>query len=71
MENRRKPCDAERFFKDMPRNLQLEAIRQLERQKKPPDSIELLYRSQQREWEYFKAHRAERTADLTISQLVR
>ena len=37
MENHRKPCDAERFFKDMPRNLQLEAIHQLNRQKKPPD----------------------------------
>ena len=52
--------DAERFFKDMPIELQLRAIHQLERQKKPPDTVCKLYRSQQREWEKFKADRAER-----------
>lgn len=67
-----KPSDAERFFANMPTDLQIEAIRQLERQKKPPDSIELLYRSQQRGWEDFKAQRAERVGDSNrISPLLR
>jgi hypothetical protein len=48
------------FFKNMPIELQLRAIHQLERQKKPPDTVCKLYRSQQREWEKFKADRAER-----------
>lgn len=52
------PSDAERFFKDMPTELQLRAIHQLERQKKPPDTVCKLYRSKQREWEKFKADRA-------------
>lgn len=48
------------FFENMPIELQLRAIHQLERQKKPPDTVCKLYRSQQREWEKFKADRAER-----------
>ncbi|WP_414842149.1 hypothetical protein [Enterococcus saccharolyticus] len=52
--------DVTKFFEDMPTELQLEAIQQLERQKKPPDTVCKLYRSQQREWEKFKADRAER-----------
>lgn len=52
-----KPCDAERFFKDMPVELQLRAIHQLERQKKPPDTVCKLYHSQQREWEKVKSDR--------------
>lgn len=59
MENHRKPCDAERFFKDMPTELQIRAIHQLERQKKPPDTVCKLYNAQQRAWEQFKADRAE------------
>ncbi|MGX7195451.1 hypothetical protein [Enterococcus olivae] len=64
MENQRKPSDAERFFKDMPVELQLRAIQQLERQKKPPDTVRRLYETQQREWERVKADRAESEGDL-------
>lgn len=46
--------DAERFFKDMPINLQIKAIQQLERQKKPPDTVEELYDWQCAEWEKVK-----------------
>lgn len=45
------------FFENMPIELQLRAIHQLERQKKPPDTVCKLYSSKQREWEQIKSDR--------------
>ena len=59
MENNNRNGVAE-FFENMPTDLQIKAIHKIERHKKPPDTVYKLYLSQQREWEKFKADRAER-----------
>jgi hypothetical protein len=55
--------DVINFFTDMPINLQQEAIRKFNRQRKPPDAVQSLCEFQQREWEQIKADRAESNGD--------